>query len=156
MHSHWLFTLVFEGQTIYTNISSNSLIALNLHKYYVSLNTDSASKNTPPTTVIPNTELQFHGCLQYQDSWLLSRAQLHFCCAFLRDPISVLGIFNPHSFESVLCLPDLLTPACTYSFDTHYHWYIFVFIHLYSFILIHIYSYLHRFNLHHMCLSSLV
>jgi len=71
---------------------------------------------------------------------------------FLRDPISVLGISNPHSFESVLCPPDLLTPACTHSFDTHYHWYVFVFTRLYSFILIHICSYLHRFNLHHMCL----
>ena len=76
---------------------------------------------------------------------------------FLRDPISVLGISNPCSFESVLCPPDLLTPACTHSFDTYYHWYVFVFTwRFYSFILIHICSYLHRFNLRHTHLSSLV
>jgi len=57
------------ARTHYTNIGSNSLVALNLHKY-VSSNADSVSKNTPPTTVIPNTELQFtdRGCLRYQDS----------------------------------------------------------------------------------------
>ena len=84
-------------------------------------------------------------------------ARLHLSVLICTHPILV-GTIHTCSHPSTLSYArlDLFTPTCTHSFDTHYHWYVFVFTRLHSFILIHICSYLHRFNLCRTRLSSLV